>query len=93
MQDLSPATRVIRSSGLVSTDMDGDTIMMSIEGGKYFGLGGVGPRVWELLDKEISLAEAIQVISDEYDVDASECQRDLLGFVGELVKSDLVMIC
>ena len=40
---------VSRNPNLVAANVDGDLVMMSVEQGEYFGITGVGSRVWELL--------------------------------------------
>jgi len=52
---ISDTSLLTKSPDLIATDMDGETVMMSIESGEYFGLGGVGGRVWELLAQPMTL--------------------------------------
>lgn len=85
-----PSANFVRNPDLVATDMDGETVMMSIERGEYFGLGGVGSRVWELLAQPTSLAQLADAIGAEYEVDASTCLADLQRFVADLLANGLV---
>lgn len=89
---LTPTTSIARNPDLISTDMDGDTVMMSIERGEYFGIGGVGSRVWEILAEPKTLAAIIETICAEYEVDPTTCQTDMHKFVGELLKGGLVSV-
>lgn len=84
-------TLIIRNPDLIATDMDGDTVMMSIESGEYYGIGGVGSRVWALLANPASVAQIVQTICAEYEVDDAACEADMLKFVGELFESRLVL--
>lgn len=90
MHSLTLTAPVIRKPDLIATDMDGDTVMMCIERGEYYGLGGVGSRVWELLAQPTSIKEITRVICDEYDIEASSCQTDMQAFVEELMRNGLV---
>lgn len=90
MQELTLKTSVFRKPDLVSTDMDGDTVMMSIERGEYYGIGGIGTRVWNLLEKPLTIEEIIQDICSEYEVPEATCQADVFGFISELAKNDLI---
>ena len=38
-----------RNPEMVSSDMDGETVMMSMENGEYYGLDPIGSRIWELI--------------------------------------------
>jgi len=90
MSSLTLTTPITRVPGLIATDMDGETVMMSIERGEYFGLGGVGSRVWELMAQPTSLAEIVRVICAEFEVDEAVCQADMQTFVDELIENGLV---
>jgi hypothetical protein len=70
--------------------MDGETVMMSIEKGEYFGIGGVGSRVWELLENPVTLEDIIETICEEYEVDAAACSRDIKTFLEKLLQTGLV---
>jgi Coenzyme PQQ synthesis protein D (PqqD) len=89
MSDIPPSS-FVRNPDLVTADMDGDTVMMSVERGEYFGLGGVGARVWDLLAQPTPLSELVRQICAEYAVDASTCEADLKRFLGELMAQGLV---
>jgi len=90
MPHLDASSPLIRKPDLVAAAMDGETVMMSIERGEYFGLGGVGSRVWELLDQPTTLAQLTQVICTEYEVDAATCRGDLQKFLADLLDNGLV---
>ena len=47
---------VRRNPEIVHSDMDGETVMMSVSEGNYYGLNGVGSQIWELLEQEMSVA-------------------------------------
>lgn len=89
---LSLDTQLTRNPDLIATDMDGDTVMMSIARGEYYGIGGVGSRVWELLEQPISLSTIVGMICKEFDVDEPTCQADMVRFLGELQEHGLVTV-
>lgn len=92
MTNLTPHTSLIRNPDLIATDMDGDTVMMSIERGEYFGIGGVGSRLWELLAQPVSIAQLSETICAEFEVDAATCQADVDKFAHELLQHGLVLL-
>ena len=92
MRSLTPTTLVTRNPGLVAADMDGDVVMMSIARGAYYGIGGVGPRVWELLATPASVRDITVVICAEFAVDESTCETDIQRFVEQLMVHDLVSV-
>jgi hypothetical protein len=88
---MSPTTRVYRNPDLIAADMDGDTVMMSFERGTYFGLGGVGPRVWTLLENPTSIAAIVTTICAEYDVDEQTCTEDIQRFIAKMIENQIVI--
>lgn len=79
-----------RDPQLVSTIMDGDTVMMDVERGEYYGLGGVGSRIWELLENPVSVQQLIQTLCAEFEVDEDSCRADLGGFLSALEEKAVV---
>ncbi len=74
----------VRNPELIATDMDGDTVMMNIEHGEYYGISGVGSRVWELLEKPVTIEEIVTIICREFDVSQVTCKADMGQFINEL---------
>jgi len=49
-----------------------------------YTLDGIGPRLWDLLDGERTVGELISLVVDEYEVEASVAEADVLQFLGQL---------
>jgi hypothetical protein len=92
MTTIDVTTPIIRHPDLIAAEMDGDLVMMSIEQGQYYGVSGVGPRIWELLERPTTVEELAATICDEFAVDEPTCRRDLLNFSQELLGMGLVQL-
>lgn len=84
------ATPWQRNPDLIATDMDGEIVMMNIERGDYFGIGGVGPRVWGLLENPVTLADIVATLCTEFQVDPATCEADIRVFLQQLQENDLI---
>ena len=93
MSPLESVTLIVRDPDLIAAEMDGDLVMMSIERGEYFGIGGVGILAWELLREPTTVDRICAAVCKEFDVDAATCREDLLGFANELLALGLVQVC
>ena len=52
-------------------------MLLAVDSGVYFGLEGVGPRVWELLAGGTGSARAVWgALTEEYEVEPERCRRD-----------------
>ncbi len=92
MTPFSRDTRLQRHPDLIAVDMDGDTVMMSIERGDYFGISGeVGPRIWELLENPVTPADIVATLCADFRVDAATCEADLRVFLQQLQALDLII--
>jgi hypothetical protein len=89
---LSLDSIVIQSEGNIVSDMNGEKVMMSIQKGKYYNLGSVGGSIWEGIQSQISVGELIKALVNEYEVDYSDCQEQVMSFLGLLYKEDLIKV-
>ena len=76
----------------VSASVSDETVVLGLDKGMYYGLDGVGRRIWELVQQPILVADIRDAIALEWDVDAITCERDLLVFLDELLAEDLIEI-
>ena len=86
----STCAKLIRHPDLITADMDGETVMMSIQHGEYLGLNRVASRVWELLAEPSSIDALAARICAEFEVDPVTCAADLRAFTQDLLDNGLV---
>ena len=84
-------TRMEISSQVKSRQIDDEIVILDLASGEYFGLDGVGRRIWELIAEGKKLGEAAAVIAAEYEVDAAQGRVDVIEFVGGLVEKGLLV--
>jgi hypothetical protein len=90
--ELSPATVLVAARDQVSTEVEGEAVILSLSDGVYYGLDGVGARVWELLREPRSAAALRDAVTAEFTVDAETAWGDLERLLGELRARGLVEI-
>ena len=81
-----------RTDDIVSSNIEGETVMMSIENGKYYALDYIGRQIWKLLEKPISLTELCNILVDEYDVKMQTCKKDVLEFLEQFSSENLLLV-
>lgn len=84
-------TILSRKMGIMTADMNGSAVMMDIETGKYYNLGDVGGRIWELLEDPMSLTGLLAKLTAEYDVTAEQCRAETLPFLEKLLSRGLLV--
>jgi hypothetical protein len=75
---------------VLSRNLDGETVLLDLESGTYFGLDVIGTRIWELIAQNQPLPAILEVILDEYDVDEQRARTDLLELLDALVAKGLI---
>ncbi len=90
--DLSLASRVVASPDQVSAALSGESVILGMSDGVYYGLDSVGTRVWELLTEPRTLGEIAATIEAEFDVTAERAAADLLVFANDLAAHGLLSV-
>ncbi|MBT3878989.1 MAG: lasso peptide biosynthesis PqqD family chaperone [Candidatus Scalindua sp.] len=83
---------VAQSEDQVSTELDGETVLMSIEQGNYYGMDKVLSRIWALIEKPIPVSTLCDRLIDEYNVERETCEQDVLNVLNDLTKENLLKI-
>jgi hypothetical protein len=81
-----------RAKGNVSTELDGETVILDITSGVYSGLDVVGTTIWKLLENPTTVVQLREQLLQEYDVSLEQCTTDLLAFLQRLADNDLIII-
>jgi len=71
--------------------VEGSSVLLDIDSGEYFTLNEVGGRVWDLCDGTRSVASIADVLSAEYDVDATTALLDADELLQSLAGAGLVI--
>lgn len=80
-----------RKMGIMTADMNGATVMLDIESGKYFNLGEIGGRIWEILEQPTSVKDLVSILVQEYDVTEEQCLEDIVPFLEKMLNRGLVV--
>ena len=92
MRELTRESVISQVEEIVASDIDGETVMMSIESGKYYGLDDIGSRIWEFIEKPIKVSDLIDTLLERFDVDRETCEKDVLKFLNELNEDKILIV-
>lgn len=85
-------TIVSRSPSVLTAEVDGETVMMSIEQGRYFGLNDIGSDIWKRIEPPCSFATLIEGLAADYEADRATIRTDVQNFLGHMVEHDVVRL-
>ncbi len=83
-------TVIYRNPTAISSDLDGEAVILDMESGKYHSLDTTGTRVWELLEDKISFNDIVLKLMSEYSVEGQQCTTDVKEFINQLIDLGLV---
>jgi hypothetical protein len=89
---LTSHSRIATARHQVSCDLAGETAIVNLENGVYYGLDTVGTHVWNRLARVTTFGELCDSLIQDYDVDASRLEADMRSFLRELVEQGLIEI-
>ena len=92
MDNITLENFVVRAGELISTDLDEETILMSIEQGAYYGMEETARRIWQLLETRQKVAQLCGQLAAEYNVTPEICQHDVLSYLEELQSEGLIVV-
>ena len=87
---LPAGARVVAARDQVSAEVEGEAVILNLADGVYYGLDGVGARVWELLREPRTVDELAGAVAAEFEVDAETAARDLEALLADLAARRLV---
>ena len=91
MTDIFSKT-VRKSHNLLSQEINGETVILDLNGEQYFGLGEVGTRLWQLIETEIPIESVCTTILGEFEVEIDQLKIDIEQHFQELLDAGLVVL-
>ncbi len=90
--DILGTLLLCREKKNISTELEGETVILDMASGVYSGLDAVGTSIWNLLEQPITFSNLCQKIMEEYDVPEDACRTDVLSFLKDLADNKLITI-
>ncbi len=92
MRSFNSQDRLSRAHEILSTELDEETVLMSIDAGAYYGMAGPARSIWEKLETPLTFAELVSRLVQEYKITPEACAADLQGFLGKMVEEGLLRV-
>jgi hypothetical protein len=91
-EPLSTSSIVSATSEHVSCMLGDEAAILNLKNTVYYGLNAVGARVWSLVQQSRSVREIRDTLVEEYDVQAEQCERDLLDLLESMREQGLIEV-
>ena len=83
-------TIICRNPSAISSELDGEAVILDMESGKYHSLDSTGTKIWALLEDKISLDDIVLQLIEEYSVERQQCTTEVEEFINRMVDLGLV---
>ena len=87
---MEATTLLTRNEGILSTEIDGETVLMSVDSGKYFTLNSVGTAIWTHLATPISLSALQERLLEQFDGDRQTILSETQSYLQDLATRGLI---
>ena len=84
-------TIIQRNNEILTSDLDGEKVMMSIKFGEYYGLGKTGSFIWDNIEKPIKICDLIDLITETFNIEKEQCYNDISPFISDLIEKELII--
>ena len=85
-------SKIRRDNELIFSEMDGETVMMSVERGEYYGIDPIGSRIWGMLETPKTMSELCDTLLPDYDVTREQMEKDVLAFLKQMLEKGIIKI-
>ncbi|NEP08857.1 MAG: PqqD family protein [Symploca sp. SIO1A3] len=89
---ISKSSIVVVTKEQVSSELNGEAVILDMKSGTYYGLNSIGASIWNLLQQPKSVAEIRDSLLAEYEVEPEQCDRELLALLQDLGTKGLIEI-
>jgi hypothetical protein len=89
---LSVHSIVVATTEQVSCPLGEESAILNLKNSVYYGMNPVGARVWNLVQQPKSVLQLRDALLEEYEVEASRCERDLLDLLEQMRLEGLIEV-
>lgn len=83
---------VVKAKDQISSELDGEEVILNIKSGVYYGLNSVGASIWHLIQQSKTVSKIQDAILTKYAVDPQQCESDLLSMLQQLEAEGLIEV-
>jgi hypothetical protein len=87
---VTAADRFAVPDDVMARPLDGETVILDLASGTYFGLDRVGTRIWELLREGKALGDVCTTLLGEFEASREQVEADVFELAQQLLDRRLI---
>ena len=81
----------VNSPNVVHETIDGEAVIINLMTGRYYSLEEVGVDIWDLIERNTSIAEMVVSLQHHYDTKNHDVEDVLTQFIEQLKEEELIV--
>ena len=78
------------SPDVQGTSMEGETVLLALDTGRYYTLNRLGSVIWEHCTGHSTISDIHAVLCDRFEVESERALDDLVALVNQLIQEGLL---
>lgn len=91
-EPLSLRSRVMVAPEHVTCDVAGESLILSLKDGVYYGLDPVSAWIWELLKDAHTVEQLRDRMVERYEIEVERCEGDLFELLDQMREWNLIEV-
>lgn len=92
MIQIGLASTVSHAKNPVTADVAGETVLMSLERNRCYGLGVIGSEVWKRMERPVRVSDLVAGLTEDYEAAPETIERDVLELLTQLADEGLLLV-
>ncbi|RIA34841.1 coenzyme PQQ synthesis protein D (PqqD) [Ectopseudomonas oleovorans] len=92
MSTILGQSTVARNPSVLSAEVSGELVLMSVSCWHYFGLNSVASDIWKRLSSPVRVDELCQALASEYEAETDVIRQDVLELLNKLASRELIEV-
>lgn len=94
MEDLFKESDMLKRNeeDVMFSEVDGESVIMHLQSGRYFGLNSVTTDIWNHLENGLNFTQLVDLLLAEYDVKKEQCVEETKNVIDAFLKMKFVTI-
>jgi len=89
---LTEEMTVRQAEDQISSKLDNEAVLMSIDNGEYYKMNPIATDIWEMISNPKKISDIINTLLQEYDVSKEKCAKEVFEFLNHLNEKNLISV-
>ena len=89
---LTPEVRLSRAPDILMAEVGGETVLMSVENGSYYGLAETAQAIWLRLEHPATVADIAAAMCAAFDGEEDRITAETLSFLSKMLEKRLIKV-